>query len=78
MCIFPEYPEVAMMRNREFRVTLLALSRFCSCLVRADSVEACQECCCPAGGCLLLALLDELSGKIKPLIDCLNADFGNT
>ena len=50
----------------------------CCWPVQAGLLEACQGCCCPAGGCWLLALLDELSGKIKPLIDCLTADVRNT
>lgn len=57
---------------------MLPLTGMCRCLAQADLLEACQERCCPAGGCSPAELLDELSGKIKPLIDSLTADFGNT
>lgn len=46
--------------------------------VWAGLLGACQRCCRPAGGCSLLALRDELSGQIKPLIDCLPVDGEKT
>lgn len=57
---------------------LLPLSSLRCWPVWAGLLGACQRCCCPAGGCSLLALRDELSGQIKPFIDCLPVDGEKT